>query len=347
VDVRLAPAEGGRNEILVSVSDTGPGISDEDQEKLFLPFSQVDDSPTRKTGGTGLGLSICQQLINMHGGKIWVESEIGKGSTFHFTLPLYRRDGEAVASGDKVIVAIDDDPQVIELYERYLRQQGYQIVPLNDPARALERIKQIKPFAVTLDIMMPGIDGWSVLERLKSTPETRNIPVIVCSIIEDQEKGFNLGATDYLVKPILEEDLVGALDRLNTDGSIREVLVIDDNRNDLRLIGKLLSNDGRYKPILAEGGKPGWNILTSGKPPHAIILDLFMPDMNGFELLEKLQASKKLRDIPIIVISGMEVSDEQRKQLLEFGQRVLAKGSFSEMELLTSIQRALERIKKK
>jgi CheY-like chemotaxis protein len=168
--------------------------------------------------------------------------------------------------------------------------------------------------------------------------------VIVCSIIEDLEKGFNLGATDYLVKPILEEDLVNALDRLNTDGSIRDVLIIDDNPDDLRLISKILSTDGRYKAITAEGGHNGWNIISTGNPPHAIVLDLFMPDMNGFQILERLQADKKLRDIPTIVISGMDLSAEQKKQLNEFGQSVLTKGSFSEKELLTSIQRSLERI---
>lgn len=337
----------GHGEIIVSVTDTGAGISVEDQEKLFLPFSQVDASPTRKTGGTGLGLSICQQLINMHGGRIWVESEMGRGSTFHFTLPLFRKESEAHLDGNKVILAIDDDSQVIGLYERYLQPQGYHVIPLTDPSRAAERIKQLKPFAVTLDIMMPGIDGWTVLEKLKSDPETRNTPVIVCSIIEDLEKGFNLGATDYLVKPILEEDLVNSLDRLNADGSIREVLVIDDSRDDLRLLGKMLNDDGRYKAILAEGGRNGWNLISSGSPPHAIILDLFMPDLNGFQILEKLQSDKRLREIPVIVISGMDVSTEQKQQLEEFGQRLLTKGTFNEKELLTSIQRALDRMQAK
>lgn len=346
VEISLKPGATGRNEVRVSVTDTGGGISEQDQEKLFQPFSQVDDSPTRKTGGTGLGLSICQQLINMHDGRIWVESEVGKGSTFHFTLPLFRkeREGDISSYGRKMILAIDDDPQVIGLYERYLQPQGYQVVSLTDPSRAVERVKQLRPFAVTLDIMMPGVDGWSVLDALKGDPDTRSIPVIVCSIIDDLEKGFNLGASDYLVKPILEDDLVNALDRLNADGSIREVLVIDDNPDDLRLIGKILNDDGRYKAILAESGQNGWNIISSGNPPHAIILDLFMPDMNGFQILENLQADKKLRDIPTIVISGMEITAEQKKQLTEFGQRLLTKGSFSEKELLTSIQRALERI---
>jgi CheY-like chemotaxis protein len=345
VEVTLQTADSGRREILVSVTDTVPGISEQDQKKLFQPFSQVDDSPTRKTGGTGLGLSICQQLIHMHGGRIWVKSEEGAGSTFHFTLPLFRQEFHFdAANGGNLILAIDDDPQVISLYERYLHPQGYHVIALTDPARAVETVRQIKPFAVTLDIMMPGIDGWTVLESLKSDPDTRHVPVIVCSIIEDLEKGFNLGAADYLVKPILEEDLVSALDRLNVDGSIREVLVIDDNRDDLRLIGKMLNNAGRYKAILAEGGRNGWNIISSGNPPHAIILDLFMPEMDGFQILEKMQADRKLRDIPTIVISGMEVTPEQKQQLKDYGQRLLTKGTFNEAELISSIQRALDRI---
>jgi PAS domain S-box-containing protein len=346
VEVGLHPGQAGRNDVKISVTDTGPGISKQDQEKLFQPFSQVDDSPTRKTGGTGLGLSICQHIVNMHGGKIWVDSDTGKGSTFSFTLPLFRKQQEhsTTSTSAKVILTIDDDPQVISLYERYLQTQGYQVIPLTDPAHAVERAKQVKPFAVTLDISMPGIDGWQVLDSLKSDPDTRNIPIIICSIIEDLEKGFNLGATDYLVKPILEEDLVNALDQLNTDGSIRDVLVIDDDPNDLRLVGKILNDDGRYKSILAEGGRMGWDIIASGKPPHVVVLDLFMPEMDGFKILENMQASPKLRDIPVIVISGMDLTTEQKNQLSEFGQRLLSKGSFNEKELLTSIQRSLERV---
>jgi CheY-like chemotaxis protein len=305
----------------------------------------VDDSPTRKTGGTGLGLSICQHLINMHGGRIWIDSEVGKGSTFSFTLPLFRQEkiSETAAGKNRVILAIDDDPQIISLYERYLQPQGYQVIALSDPKRAVERVKQVKPFAVTLDIMMPNIDGWQVLDTLKSDPETRQTPVIICSIIDDFEKGFSLGAADYLVKPILEDDIVDALDRLNADGSIREVLVIDDDPNDLRLIGKILNDDGRYKAALAEGGRKGWDLISSGSPPHAVILDLFMPDINGFEILGNMRADPKLRDIPVIVISGVDLSAEQKNQLTEFGQRLLSKGDFNEKELLTTIQRALER----
>jgi CheY-like chemotaxis protein len=195
--------------------------------------------------------------------------------------------------------------------------------------------------------MMPSIDGWQVLDTLKSDPETRHIPVIICSIVEDHEKGFSLGAADYLVKPILEDDIVNSLDRLNADGSIREVLVIDDDPNDLRLMGKILGDDGRYKATLAQGGVQGWMILSSGNPPHAVILDLFMPEMNGFEILGKMRSEERLRDIPIVVISGMELTAEQKTQLNEFGQRLLLKGSFNEKELLTTIQRTLERVHQK
>lgn len=343
VDVAPYRTEDGTKQVRVSVVDTGPGISEQDQEKLFQAFSQVDASPTRKSGGTGLGLSICKQLINMHGGQIWVESTEGEGSTFHFTLPLYHKE-MIEEEGNRTILTIDDDPQVIGLYERYLQPQGYHVTALTDPARAVETAKRVKPFAITLDIMMPGTDGWTVLDALKSDSETRNIPVIICSIVEDIEKGFNLGASDYLVKPILEEDLVNSLDRLNADGSIREVLVIDDNPNDLRLIGKMLTDDGRYKPILAEGGRSGWAIISSGNPPHAIILDLFMPEMDGFQILEQMQSDPRLREIPTIVISGMDVTPEQKNRLKEFGQRLLTKGAFNENELLTSIQRSLDRL---
>ena len=240
VDATVSAGPAGHPEILVSVTDTGAGIELKDQSKLFQPFSQVDNSLTRRTGGTGLGLSISQQLIQMHGGRIGLHSAVGKGSTFYFTLPIYRSKEETSASHDgKVILAIDDDPQVISLYERYLQPQGYQVVSLTNPTQAKERAKQLKPYAITLDIMMPGYDGWSVLNDLKSDSETRDIPVIICSIVEDQERGFSLGAADYLLKPILEDDLLNALDNLNSDGSIREVLVIDDNPSDLRLIDKI------------------------------------------------------------------------------------------------------------
>jgi signal transduction histidine kinase/CheY-like chemotaxis protein len=343
VETSVQKGPTGRMEALINVVDTGPGISLEDQEKLFKAFSQVDGSATRKSGGSGLGLSICANLVQLHGGRISVHSEVGKGSTFWFTLPLYNQPQQEIPSDKKIILAIDDDPQVIGLYERYLSPQGYYVVPLTDPLKARERILEIKPFAVTLDIMMPHKDGWSVLTDLKSDPDTKDYPVIICSIMEQADKGFSLGAADYLVKPILEEDLVHALDRINKDGSIHEVLVIDDDPNDLRLMEKILNENGRYKPILAEGGRKGWEILNT-QPPHAIVLDIFMPDMDGFTILEKLRDDPRLCQIPVLVVSGGGLTNEQQKQLTDFGQRLITKGSLKEGELISSIEEALKRI---
>jgi CheY-like chemotaxis protein len=349
VGAKIVSNPQGQPEVVVSVTDTGTGIAEADRGKLFQPFSQVDASPTRKTGGTGLGLSISRHLVELHGGRLDVESELGKGSTFYFTLPFPKAvepassQTEAQVPENKVILAIDDDPQVIGLYERYLQPQGYQVIALTDATQAEDRVRQLKPFAVTLDIMMPGRDGWSVLKDLKTNPETRDVPVIICSILEEEDKGINLGAADYLVKPILEDDLLNALNRLNPDGTIRQVLVIDDNPVDLRLIDKILNEQGHYKTILTEGGREGWQVL-SAQPPDVVILDLFMPGMDGFTILEKMRFSPILRDIPVIVVSGADLKPEQKKRLEEFDQQLIHKGPSTEEELLQSLDRTLKRL---
>jgi CheY-like chemotaxis protein len=248
----------------------------------------------------------------------------------------------AIASG-RVILAIDDDPQVISLYERYLQPQGYQVIALTDPAQAVDTVRQLKPFAVTLDIMMPGRDGWTVLSELKNSVETRAIPVIMCSILEKNKKGFSLGAADYLVKPVLEEDLLNALNRLNSANDIRNVLVIDDNPSDLNLIERILKTNGRYQPVTAKGGKAGWEKIQEQKP-DAVILDLFMPDLDGFSILGKLRSTPEMSLIPVIVVSGADLTAEQHSQLAEFGQELLQKGALNEKDLLLLLDRALQRI---
>jgi CheY-like chemotaxis protein len=344
VKAQVDPSSKENPLVMISVTDTGPGIAQEDQPKLFQPFSQVDASLTRKVGGSGLGLSICQHLIQMHGGNIGVHSSLGKGSTFYFSVPIYQSEPETKGmSGNRLILAIDDDPKIISLYERYLKPKGFRVIGLNNPSKAKKRVEQLKPFAVTLDIMMPGYDGWQVLTDLKSSEETRNVPVIICSIVEDEEKGFSLGAADYLVKPILEDDLLKALDRLNGDASIREVLVIDDDPSDLRMLGKMISEQGKYKAILAEGGPAGWRSISSISP-HAVVLDLFMPEMDGFTILEQMRNDEKLRVIPVVVIADSDLTNEQQKQLDGLGKRLLQKSSLKEKELIATIENALQKV---
>jgi signal transduction histidine kinase/CheY-like chemotaxis protein len=338
--------QAGTAEVLVSVSDTGGGISEEDQAKLFQAFSQVDDSPTRKTGGSGLGLSISRQLVQLHGGRIGVHSLVGQGSTFFFTLPVFRDASTALENPPRrTILCVDQDPRVISLYERSLGAQGYQVAGLTDPTQLKERVRELRPLAITLDVVMPGHDGWKILEELKRDPASRDIPVIVCSLIQEQERGFSLGAVDYLLKPILGDELVKAVGRLGIDGGSAEILVIDDDPNSVRLIEKLFQDEPRYKIVSANGGARGVQMLTERKP-RAVILDLFMPDMDGFAVLEQMRADARLRDIPVIVVSGGDVTPIQHEQLSEFGLRLLGKGSLNQKDLFESIERDLKRVGK-
>ena len=346
VNVSLTTSPANKPELMVTVSDSGPGIAPEDQGKLFLPFSQVDDSPTRKTGGTGLGLSICRSLIELHGGRIGLlSSQPGEGSTFFFTLPLDENEiiapDETGRTAEKIILSIDDDPKVISLYERYLKPHGYRVIPLTDPKLALAKVKETRPFAVTLDIMMPEKDGWQIMHELKNDPETRDIPIVICSILENQEKGFSMGAADYLVKPFLQDDMLNAVSRLNRDSRIKEVFVIDDDPDSLRLVRKILEEKHQFRVTTAQGGIQGWQLIQSHRP-DIIIVDLFMPDMNGFTILQNLHENPNLRQIPVIVLTGADLTPEQHDQLTEFGQAAITKGFLREGDLLVLLENTLQ-----
>lgn len=343
VSASLHTPSTGIPEMMISITDTGPGISPEDQKKLFQAFSQVDSSATRKTGGTGLGLSICKQLVELHGGKINVHSTPGKGSTFYFTLPLFNTPIPASVGEERTILCIDDDAQIISLYERYLNSQGFKVIGATNAVAAKDIARRIKPYAITLDIMMPEIDGWSVLKELKADPETHHIPVIVCSIVEEEEKGFSLGATDYLVKPISQENLLASLRLLNGDGSIKNVLIIDDSPDDLKLMEKIIAENSEYHALTARSGGAGWDMLLE-KRPDAVILDLFMPEMNGFTILERLRTHPELREIPVIVVTGVELNAEQKKQLEQFGKTLLQKSLLSREKLFKTLNNALKRL---
>jgi GAF domain-containing protein/CheY-like chemotaxis protein len=212
VTARQQISDSGEPELYLSVSDTGMGIAFDDQARLFEPFVQVDGSPTRSTGGTGLGLSITRMLVELHNGKIGLESDIGFGSTFFFTLPLSETSPDLFNPElNKIILAVDTDMQVIHLYERYLSGTDFQIIPIGDPSSVLAYAQEIQPFVITLDVLIQNHDGWQLLEDLKNHPETRDIPVVICSLRDEKEKAFERGAQDYLLKPILQDDFVSAI----------------------------------------------------------------------------------------------------------------------------------------
>jgi signal transduction histidine kinase/DNA-binding response OmpR family regulator len=344
-------------EILISVSDTGTGIPAEHISKLFEAFSQVDSSPTRRTGGTGLGLSICKRLVEMHGGRIWVDSILGKGSTFYFTLPALQAKGTSpigTAAGDassaanrRTVMVVENEPEVIKLYRRYLEPKGYTIVELADGARAVPMAREVRPYAILLDVNMPSPDGWQVLAQLKSDPITRPIPVILCTITEDRGRGLSLGAADYLIKPILESDLIAALQKLERpESKLRRILVIEDNPEEAQLIHRILEKLSGFSVQMVSEGKSGVEIVQN-QIPDLILLDLQLPGMSGFEVLESIRGNTQTAQIPVIVLTAADLSPAQTETLIHQAQSILRKAQFSERDLLENIVSALKLYERK
>lgn len=337
----------GVQEVQVQVSDSGVGISPEDTEKLFKPFSQVDASPTRKTGGTGLGLSISSRLIEIHGGRIGVESQVGKGSMFFFTLPVSKPEAAPVVheektNAEKIILAVDDNQQVIRLYERYLSDQGFKIIAQIDPKQAVESARELKPYAITLDIMMPEVNGWQVLQELKNDPETRNIPVLICSILQDEEKAYSLGAIDYLVKPILEEDLKEAIARLNGKEQNPSILLTADNPGDLEIVQTMLKGRDGYSLTSVTGNVEALSVIQSQRP-DVVIICLGKSDADPLYLLEFIRSDADLRNIPIVLITDGTLSEKQYGRLNALSNRLLNSGTFTEAELISSLEQVIKR----
>ncbi|HET7089294.1 MAG TPA: GAF domain-containing protein [Anaerolineae bacterium] len=351
----------GTTEVWVSVVDTGIGIQPDKLEHIFEEFTQVDPSTTRKAGGTGLGLAISRKFVEMHGGRIWAESQMGVGSTFTFTLPLARpalhTDSDTDDTdttlplpepGRPLILCIDDDPEVITLYRRFLEKQGYQVIGLRDTERAVQEAARLKPATIILDVLMPAErrDGWSILAELKSTPATRDIPIVVCTIVEDQNKGFALGAADYLVKPVSESDLMRALDRASFSKAIHTVLVVDDELDAIRLLRRMLEGRPGVNVIEAQGGAMGIAAAQTYQP-DLVLLDLMMPDIDGFAVLETIRGNRHTHDIPVIVVTAKDVTEEDRARLHGKVVAMLNKGALDSERLMNEIAAALARLNRR
>jgi signal transduction histidine kinase/DNA-binding response OmpR family regulator len=342
----------GHPEVLLKVSDTGPGIAPVDQARLFQPFSQVDASLTRKTGGTGLGLSICRHLVEMHHGRIGLESELGKGSSFYFTLPVSAPEPEPWdTEAARVVLAIDDERPLIQLYERYLAPHGYRVLALSDPTDAVKRAQEVEPYAILLDVLMPGRDGWQVLKDLRANPATAAIPVIMCSIQEYQKQWQELGANAYLTKPVLEEDLMQALEDLSNEAHVPSVLVLADDPNNLSKIASLFGDTSPYQIRQAIGGTQALKALDY-KLPDVILLtadfggntrpDTATADIDWFTLLETLHANPKRSTIPILILTETDLDQELRSRLAHFSPEMLLKVPIQSAELLACIEHSLQ-----
>ena len=344
--------------LLGSVTDTGVGISAQDRAKLFQPFTQLDASSTRAHSGTGLGLALTNRLIQLHGGKIWVDSAIDEGSTFSFTFPLHQQEQQvevavpdaftsetADASGNKrTILVAEDNEQAAQLLGIYLTEAGYQVEYATDGEEAIEKAAEIHPFAITLDILLPKKDGWQVLREMKTKPNLQLIPVIIVSVTEERQLAFGLGAVDHLVKPIDKETLLASLQSLklpSRDGAPR-ILVVDDDPQTVRLLSTVLTNDG-YEVLKVYGGSEAIETAIS-QSPDLIILDMMMPQVDGFQVVRHLTGDPRTCDIPIIICTALDLTDEDRDRLNGQIQSVIQKTGNVKEELLATIKR-IERLR--
>ncbi|HWQ83260.1 MAG TPA: response regulator, partial [Anaerolineales bacterium] len=340
----------GKPEIMLQITDTGPGIALEHQAKLFQPFSQVDASLTRKTGGTGLGLSICRHLVELHGGRIGLESEVGIGSTFFFTIPVQLpATGSLTAPDARLVLVIDDERPIVQLYERYLNRHGYRVIGLSEPQDALRRAREVMPYAILLDVMMPGRDGWHVLEDLKSDPDTCSIPVIMCTILESQAKGQSLGADGYLTKPILEEELVHTLSNLEVKAYKYNILGITDNDREFERFQAVFKDEPDYQLGLAFGGHQAISSMQFRRP-DAILLAIEplktksthpLSGLSVISLLETIRNDPLLQDIPVILFAELPLDARHGARIQELATAVIPKNDWAKETVMEKIQQLL------
>ncbi|MHC4414909.1 MAG: response regulator [Planctomycetota bacterium] len=338
------------------VADTGIGIAPDKIGKLFEEFTQADASTTRKFGGTGLGLAITRRFCRMMGGDVTAESTLGAGTTFAMRLPAEvkppatekaeagqpaeaeaaRRIGvEKVAPG-RCILVIDDDSDARDLIERSLTKDGFEVVTAPDGDEGLRLARELKPAAITLDVMMPGTDGWAVLRELKSDPQLLDTPVIMVSMIDDKSMGYTLGAAEYLTKPVDRGRLVKLLHKYRCANPPCRVLLVEDDPDTREMMRRTLEKEGW---VVAEAGN-GQEALESVKEhiPDLIVLDLMMPVMDGFQFTLELRKVEAWRDIPITVVTAKDLTDQERKELSGEVEMVLEKGAYSREQLLEQVR---------
>jgi len=348
--------------VTLSVQDTGIGVPDDKLEGLFDEFSQADVSTTREYGGTGLGLAISRRFCRMIGGDVTVTSRVGEGSTFSIHLPcILPSEAEAPSAGavsdsvdseptqrpdpalpahpGRTVLVIDDDPEACELLRQFLTRDGFEVVTATNGADGLALAREIRPAAITLDVLMPGMDGWAVLGALSADRELKDIPVIMVSMVDDRSQGYTLGATDYLTKPVDRNRLLGSIRKHRREGG--RLLLVEDDVDTRNMLARILSAAG-WVVCEASNGREALDALSVQKP-DLILLDLMMPVMNGFDFLVRLRASE-WSDVPVVVVTAMDMTDEDRRRLNGSVEQVLSKGSYSRETLVEVVRDAVDRV---
>jgi PAS domain S-box-containing protein len=341
--------DNGAEWITFRVRDTGIGISPEQMDRLFEAFSQAEASTARQYGGTGLGLAITKRFCQMMGGDITVESALGRGSTFTIRLPAEVADPKAVATlqlqaaiasdlpeGASTVLVIDDDPTVHDLLQRSLAKEGLHMVAATGGEEGLRLAQALRPAVITLDVLMPGMDGWSVLTALKADPDLADIPVIMLTIVDDKNLGYALGASDYLTKPIDRDRLVAILKKYRCAAPPCPVLVVEDDAVIREMLRRMLEKEG-WLVSEAEHGRVALARVAESRP-DLILLDLIMPEMDGFQFIEELRQQEAWRAIPIIVITAKDLTAEDRLRLNGYVEQILQKGAYSREALLAEVR---------
>jgi CheY-like chemotaxis protein len=336
----------GRDWITIAVTDTGIGMTEEQMGRLFEEFSQADVSTTRKYGGTGLGLAISRHFCRMMGGDITAESKAGKGSRFVIRLPRVVEGDLTFATGGRsgtraepiqsaaegkeqpLILVVDDDATVRDVVKRHLERGGFAVVTARGGQEGLQLVRELQPAAVTLDIMMSDLDGWTVLAAMKGDPALASIPVVLMSIVDQKNRGYALGAADYLVKPVDRTKLVETMATI-CGSNAGCALLVDDDEIVRRSVREALEPIG-WKVTEAENGQAAMEALVTTRP-DVIILDLMMPKMDGFEFLNELRGRPDWQSIPVVIVTAKDLTEEDRNRLNGGVERVIQKSDRDEM----------------
>ncbi len=338
----------------ITVSDTGIGIKPADQQRIWKEFEQIDSTYARQQQGTGLGLTLTRKLVEMHGGRIRVQSDgiEGKGATFTFEMPLAgppRAEGDDLADatgrmafirstpGRPLVLVVEDDTQAAGLLDHYLLTSGYDVAHARDGHQALRLAAELKPFAITLDILLPGKTGWEVLAELKSNRDTREIPVVIVSVTDDRQLGFSLGAVEFLVKPVPRDLLIESIRNAGTMAgrTINSVMIVDDEPHAVESLGKAVRTAGFHVSEAASGRQA--LELAREQPPDLMILDLMMPGMTGFEALDRLRANPLTARMPVLIHTAKDLTLDERQRLQILAQGITQKSASK--ELLAELRR--------
>jgi len=337
--------------VRVEVRDNGPGHPPEEQKRIFEAFYRLRESG-KKTEGTGLGLAITHRLVELHGGELGLESQIGQGSCFHFCLPVAVAMREPPSlkteSGPRStlplrILVIEDDRAAAQLLQSQLTSAGYESIVCDRPQDALEIAVQLQPSAITLDIVMKPKNGWEVLTQLKRDPRTAHIPMIVVSIVDQPSMGALLGADEYLVKPVDKATLLAALERRAksrpASAPARPILIVEDDAPAREFIAEMLTVKGYAVTAVADGAQARAQVAAS--LPELVILDLVLPEVSGFELLSEWRSNPRTADLPVFILTSMDLTKEEQGYLRTHAESLFRKQEPWQEELLKQLERAV------